>query len=442
MSSGQLSRRSFLGAAAGASLAAGQVLQAQSGRSSSAGANEKLGIGFIGAGGRGRYLMDRFAEADNAQTVAVCDVHAKRLEEGRAKAGDQAKAYHDYRDLLADKRVDAVVVATNGHWHVLPAIDACKAGKDVYLEKPVGTSIGEGRALIEVANKTGKIVYMGTQQRSWPHYQEAVEIIRSGELGEISLVEVFDLENFYPGFGSPADCAPPEPLDWDFWLGPAPKVQFNPNRFRYHYWFFDYGGGWQLDWAVHHYDIVHWAMDVSAPINAVGAGSKLAFADSNTQWPDTFTGACEYAPGPVARNGFQLQYTYRGGCQRPIEGKTHGKVFYGTNGTLALDRYDYRIFSEHRNGKQVIKERRNSSIPEHQVVLRHVNRFVENVRQQKPSEVGIELGHQASNPGHLMNIAWRVGRKINWDAKAERVIDDAEANKLVTRDYRDPWELR
>ena len=173
-----------------------------------------------------------------------------------------------------------MIVATPGHWHVVPTIQACQAGKDVYVEKPLGTTIGEGRAAVDAARKYNRIVQIGTQQRSTEHYQRAAEIVQSGRLGEISEVKVWDYQFFYPGFGSPASCDPPPQLDWDMWVGPSPDVPYNPNRFRNHYWFFDYGGAWQLDWAVHHYDIVHWFMGVDQPVAAMAMGGRRPTASA------------------------------------------------------------------------------------------------------------------------------------------------------------------
>jgi len=180
---------------------------------------------------------------------------------------------------------------------------------------------------------------------------------------------------------------------------------------------------------------------VDEPVAAIGMGSKFAFFEDNTEWPDTFTGACEYPPGPVAKKGFLLNYTFRGGCNRPVEGRTHGKVFHGTNGSLALDRSGYAIYSQTRDGKKVIEEKRGASHSEHNAVVEHVKAFMECVRTRKPSYADIELGHHASNPGHLMNISWRVGRRVRWDAKTEQVIGDPEANAWVTKKYRKPWSL-
>jgi predicted dehydrogenase len=283
---------------------------------------------------------------------------------------------------------------------------------------------------------------MGTQQRSWEHYHQAAEILRSGVLGEISNVEVWDFDNYYPGYGSPPDQAPPDDLDWDFWLGPAPKVAFNPNRLRHHYWFFDYGGGWPVAWAHHHYDIVHWLMAVDKPTSATGFGEKVVYRDSNTQWPDTYEGACIYPPGPVAKQGFLLSYTSRTANQHFRHHSTHGKAFHGAHGSLVLDRTGYELYSEWRDGRKVIVEdRMTSAKSEHEVVKDHINNFIDCVRSRKTPFCDAEVGHLASIPGLLMNISWLTGRRVEWDGQSEQFPGQDDANALITKEYRAPWTL-
>ncbi|MFZ5831686.1 MAG: Gfo/Idh/MocA family protein [Planctomycetota bacterium] len=303
------SRRAFLQSSTlGASaLAAGTwqsgMLYAADARSSP-GPNETVNLGVIGSGGRAGQVMKRMNQVSGTRLIAVADVEDARMDRFNKTFGDgKARHYSDYRKLLEDKDVDAVLVATPGHWHVLPTIHACQAGKDVYVEKPLAHCIAEGRAAVEAAKKYNRVVQIGTQQASWEHYQRAAEIVRSGKLGPITEVKVWDMDYHYPGYGNVADSEPPAGFDWDFWLGPAPKAPYNENRHRHHYWFFDYGNGWQVDWAVHHYQIVHWFMNCDMPLSAVGVGSRYALED-NCQWPDTFSGVCEYPSCGPAPRGF------------------------------------------------------------------------------------------------------------------------------------------
>jgi len=224
-------RRQFLGttAAAAATSWAGAKLFA-AGAGAKPGPNDTINLGWIGCGARGRQILPSFMQHPGARIVAVCDVHSQHLAEVRQQAGgEKILAYRDYRKVLENKDIDAVIIATQAHWHVLITIAACQAGKDVYVEKPLGNFIGEGRFAIEAAKKYDRIVQIGTQQRSREHYHKAAEIIQSGKLGEISEVKVWDYENWWPGVGSPADCDPPAELDWDFYVGPSPYRNYNPN---------------------------------------------------------------------------------------------------------------------------------------------------------------------------------------------------------------------
>ena len=197
-----------------------------------------------------------------------------------------------------------------------------------------------GRRTGEAAKKYKRIVQIGTQQHSSDHYRKAAEIVQSGRLGRIGEVKVWDYINENPGFGVPPDGDPPAELDWDFWLGPSAKVPYNPNRYEHHYWFFDNGGGWTTDWAVHHYDIVHWAMGTRGPLAACGGGGHYCFGkdEDNREWPDTFSGTLEYGPCPAADKGFVLQYTARAGNQHDDYPACNGKCFYGTDATLLVHR--------------------------------------------------------------------------------------------------------
>ncbi len=441
------SRRTFLGSAAAVAAAAAwtgnREASAAEGASSSPG--KTINIGLIGCGGEGRAVMAGHMRCPGTRVVAVCDLNEERLKLGvKATGNDSVATYRDYRKLLEDKDIDAVIVATNDHWHCLCTINACQAGKHVYVEKPLGTSIGEGRAAVKAARKYNRIVQIGTQQHSWPHYQQAVEVIRSGRLGEISEVKVWDYDYLYPGFGSPPDSAPPKEFGeeyWDFWLGPSPKKPYNPNRFNHWYWFFDYAGAWQVDWAVHHYDIVHMALGVTAPKSATASGGMFCFQDTNTEWPDTFSGICEYGPGPVAKKGFLLQYTFRSGCRR--EHRSHGKLFCGTEASLLLDRSGYTITPDiGKPGKEETVENVFRGDAGHvDSLAAHAQVFLDSIRNDRRPPADVEQGHFATNPGHLLNIAWKTGRKIRWDAEKEVIIDDEQANALVTKPYRAPWKL-
>jgi len=399
------------------------------------GANERVGVGFIGVGGRGTWHVRTFRSFPDVEVVAVCDPHQGRVSGAVEAAGGSVKGFKDYRELLNLKEVDAVVVSTTGHWHALPAIHACQAGKDIYVEKPLALTIGEGRAVVTAARKHNRIAMIGTQNRSSPSFQKAVEIVRSGTLGKVGLVHVWANEQWGPkGFGRPDDTEPPKELDWDLWLGPSPKAPYNPNRYFHNFFFWDYGGGWQSEVGVHHYDIVHWAMGCDTPLSCQAAGGKFML-DDNTEIPDTFTAIWEYP-------GFVMTFRTTYANTTAFEQRQRGTIFHGTNGTMVLDGHapGIKIFGETVGGKKVLEDSfTGEDLPEGNVL--HQKEFIRCIKERHHPFADIEMGHKSSVPGHLSNIAYRVGRKIRWDTKAEKVIDDAEANALVTRKYREPWVL-
>jgi len=410
------------------------------------GANDTINLGLIGCGARGRgLLIPRFSAFPGVRFVAVCDVNSKYLAEGRKRAGgDRVAAYSDYRKLLENKDVDAVIIATNQHWHVLTMIAACQAGKDMYLEKPLCNSIGEGPFAIEAARKYGRIVQVGTQQRSQEHYRQAVEMIQAGKLGDISEVRVWDYENYYPGPGSPADCTPPPELDWDFYVGPSPFRPYNTNMYyNYGYdWFRTAGAGHQVAWGVHHFDIVLWAMGVDYPETVYATGGNFAY-QTNHDYPNTFTAVAHFGPGPVAKHGFVLHYSMRTGCRR--ETRSHGKSFMGTNASMLLDRAGYSIVAEPARGAKIPPNdflvTAEQSIQAKDDHLYHFEVFLNNLRNRKAPVANPETCHHATTLGHLMNISWETGRSIRWDAAHQRVIDDPAAQAFVMRPYRAPWKL-
>ncbi len=442
----QRTRREFLGTAGAAATAwAGASLYA-AGASARPGPNDTINMALIGCGARGgNQVMPSFMKLPGVRMVAVCDVNSNHLARGREKAGgDQIATYHDYRKLLEDENIDAVIVATQAHWHVPIAVAACQAGKDVYLEKPLGNSIGEGQYLIEAAKKYDRVVQIGTQQHSMEHYRKAVDIVRSGKLGDISMVEVWDHTYWAPGRGFPADCDPPPELDWDFYVGPAPMQSYNPNiYYNYGYdWFKLSGAGHQVAWGVHHFDIVLWAMGVKYPTAVSAMGGNFAYQD-NFEWPNTFNGMLEFGPGPIAKNGFVLDYTMRMGSRRVR--RSHSKCFYGTEATMVVDRSRISIAPEPK-GKNAPTEGGYLLSEEEEILpaddkFRHSEVFLENIRDRKQPETDAQTGQYATNLGHLMNISWEVGRSIRWDGAKEQVIGDDEADSLVTKPYRKGWEL-
>ena len=291
--------------------------------------------------------------------------------------------------------------------------------------------------MVQAARQHDRIVMIGTQQRNMQCYRDAVEFIHSGKLGKISEVRSWNFENRAPhGYGKPPDQDPPPTIDWNMWLGPAPEVRFNRNRcFSFHF-FWDYGGGWQTDWAVHMYDIIHWAMKADTPISAAASGGKFARND-NTELPDTFEVAFEYP-------GFISLYSYRHGNGRLFEDMWYGNAFFGENGTLVINRDGWRVIPEpvdmHHPEKRKIMRMEAAGGPGSPTEPEHQRKFIEAVKAHKrPDMADVEMGHRSTIPGHLANISFRTRRKVYWDADREKIKDDPQADKLLKPVYREPW---
>ena len=439
-----ITRRTFL-ERTGRSAAIGTTLLASSTTTQRAHAashpNEKVTLGWIGCGNRRKRLIPAFVQLPDVQVAAVCDVNRPRAEVARKlveeHGGARPDIYGDYQRILDRQDIDAVIVATPEHWKCLPTIQACQAGKDVYVEKPLARTIAEGRLMVQAARQHDRIVMIGTQQRNMQCYRDAVEFIHSGKLGKISEVRSWNFENRAPhGYGKPPDQDPPPTIDWNMWLGPAPEVRFNRNRcFSFHF-FWDYGGGWQTDWAVHMYDIIHWAMKADTPISAAASGGKFARND-NTELPDTFEVAFEYP-------GFISLYSYRHGNGRLFEDMWYGNAFFGENGTLVINRDGWRVIPEpvdmHHPEKRKIMRMEAAGGPGSPTEPEHQRKFIEAVKAHKrPDMADVEMGHRSTIPGHLANISFRTRRKVYWDADREKIKDDPQADKLLKPVYREPW---
>jgi predicted dehydrogenase len=432
------------------------------------GANDRITIGLIGCGGMGRSNLQNFMRMPDVQVAAVCDVYefnrnrALKMTESQKGAGPVA-AVDDFRRVLDRKDIDVVIVAPPDHWHAIPTILACEAGKDVYVEKPLSHNIVEGRKMVQAVEKHKRVLQMGTQQRSGAHFQEAVKLVRDGKLGKITRVATWNFGNQSPhGAGNFPDSAPPAGLDWDFYLGPAPKVPFNTNRFIWNFrWFWDYGGGMMTDWGVHLIDIVHWAMNVEAPLTVTAAGSKYAIQD-NRDTPDTIEALYEYP-------GFILTYSNRVLNARPINGHGYGIEFYGTEGTLFVDRSGYEIVPESTgvfeapeawHEKEVAQyeaeQRREWRRPWKPRTMRvapasgetsdqnlsHTRNFLDCVKSRQKPASDAETGHRSTAACLLANVSLRSGRKIKWNAATETIEGDAgDAAKYLTREYRAPWKI-
>ncbi|HBY61399.1 MAG TPA: hypothetical protein DEH78_16375 [Solibacterales bacterium] len=407
------------------------------------GANDRVHVGLIGCGGRGRYVTNFMRQA-GATVSAVCDVWGSKREAGQAWAGEGAAAFSDFRKLLEHKPLDAVVVATPDHWHALPAILACEAGKDVYVEKPLAHNVAEGRAVVEAAKRTRRIVQVGTQQRSAPHYRELQELIRGGRLGQVKFVRVWNYSSLLPaGIGREPDGPAPAEVDWDMYCGPAPLRSFNPLRLGPTYrWFWDYAGGTITDYGIHRFDTVHQIMGEETPAAVSAAGGRFVLNDAG-EMPDTLQVTYEYPSfvlsyeasnvnghGTGGRTAGMRYYNARGAEDRP-----HGEAYYGTLGTVLCDRIGYEIYPAPGSPLERVSK------PAADATALHARAFVECVRSRKGPPLTIEEGHRASAIAHLGNIAFKTGRKLRWDASREIFTGDREATALLRREPRKKWGL-
>lgn len=417
-------RREFLGRMAGAGLGValptilpGRVWSAPTP------ANDRIALGFIGLGGMGTGHLQGFLGHPQVQVLAVCDVfephrlQAKRIVDGRYGNSD-CTAYRDYRDLLAREDIDAVVIATPDHWHTLISLHACQAGKDVYCEKPLTLTIAEGRALVNAVRRYGRVFQVGSQQRSESNFRFACELVRSGRIGRVHTVRTG--YGYGPQGGDGVDQDPPPGLDWDMYLGPAPWVPFNPDRFLGNFrWFYDYSGGKMTDWGAHHNDIAQWGlgMDDSGPVEIEGQGRFPTSGNFDTAiW-------------------FHIEYTYANGVKL-ICGEGHGVRFEGTDGWVHVD----RGFLE-ANPPELLQEKLGPTDVHLYESPGHHQDWLDCIRTRQRPLCDVEIGHRSVTVCHLGNIAIRLGRKLRWDPVQEKFPDDPEANRWLHRPYRAPWHL-
>ncbi len=434
-----ISRRDFNKTAAMA--AAGLALSAGPGARSVLGANDRVGIGLIGAGGMGQGDLRDFLRTGQVDCVAIADPYQPHLDDAATMTFGRAKTYKDFRRVLEHKDINAVIIATPDHWHAIPMIAACEAGKDVYQEKPLSHTLFEGRKMVEAATKHNRVVQVGTQQRSGEHFQKAVELVRSGKIGKVTLAETWIHGNQYPeGIGNPEDSDPPPWFDWDWWLGPAPKRPYNVNRGIYNFrWFWDYSGGILTDWGTHLMDVVHWAMGVDAPKTIMATGGKYVLED-NRETPDTLEVLYQYPASAVSGKEFVARFSNRVANTHGPDGHSYGIQFYGTDGTLFIDRGGYTLWPEaSRQGPERFTSGSVISSGGSAQHYPHVLNFLDCLKSRQKPASDVETMHRSTSAGLLGAIALKLGRKLTWDAQAEQFPGDAEANKLLTKEYRKPW---
>lgn len=387
----------------------------------------KIHMGILGLHGRGKDLLRKFTAWDDVEIAYLCDpdsrVFPAALKALPERHKRQPKCVADLREVLADRNVDAVVVATPDHWHALATVWACQAGKHVYVEKPVSHNLIEGRRMVEAARKHRRVVQVGTQRRSAVFLQEARDYIRSGKLGKIPFARTW-IAGPRPNIGRKADGKIPEGVNYDLWLGPASRRLFNPNRFHYTWhWFWDYGTGELGNNGIHGLDVIRMLLGLDAPHRVSSSGGKL-FYDDDQETPDTQIVAFDFANCTVVWE--HRTWEKAAGRKRPF-----GVEIIGEKGTLIVDDAGWHL----ENGPESLSVKATPTDGPHQ------RNFLDCVVSGKTPAGDIEEGHRSTRLCHLGNIAQRLGRSLRFSGEDESIVDDAEASKLLGRSYSEGFVL-
>ena len=393
------------------------------------GANDRIRMGLIGCGNRGSQIWGFFVKQPQVEPVAVCDVYAPYLEKWKTQSGPETRAYKDFRELLAQREIDAVAIATPDHWHALMTVQACASGKDVYCEKPLSLTVTDGRKMLDAARKHSRIVQTGCQQRSGEHYRQAVDLVRSGKLGEVRAIDAGFMRNATQGF-KPREITGEKPptLDWDMWLGPAPLRPFDPFRCLYNFrWFWDYSGGQMTNWGAHDLDICRWMVGARAPVEIAGVGSRFVLRDGG-ETPDIQNVLYRFDQAVVTWTAREIS-----------AGDPYSIVVHGTLGTMRLNRRGFDIKPE------LTEQRKPAMEPVHvdgaEFEERHIRNFLESIKSRNRPAGDVEEGHLTATMCHLGNISMRIGRSVRWDPQREEAQGDKEASGMLSRPYRSPWKL-
>lgn len=411
-------------------------------------ASDKINIGVIGCNGMGWANTSSLLRINEVDLIGICDVDAnvikKRLTDHSKLRTNKPATYSDYRQLLNNKDIDAVVIGTPDHWHCKIMVDAVKAGKHVYVEKPVANTIAEAKLMVSAQEKTGKIVQAGQWQRSGPHYRKAFDIVRSGVLGKVRLVKVWAYQGWMKPVPVVPDSTTPDGVNYDLWLGPAPKRPFNQNRFHFNFrWFWDYAGGLMTDWGVHEIDIALYAMGAEAPISVMATGGKLAYPDDASETPDTLQAIFQY-------KDFNMLWEHATGIDNGPYNRREGIAFIGNNGTLVVDRGGYEVLVEKESlgysafGKAKMETIETFKKPNELNYLDlHTQNFIDAIKKNDQSALNtpIKSGSVAAINAQMGNIAYRTGSKVFWDASQEKFKDNPTANEMISPVYHNGWEI-
>lgn len=401
-------------------------------------AGDKINIAAIGIKGMGWSDLSAMLRHPEAQCVALCDVDKNVLDSRVAELKQKnitVTAYSDYRKLLEDKNIDAVIIGTPDHWHCKIMVDACMAGKDVYCEKPVGNSIAECKVMVDAQQKYNRVVQVGQWQRSQKHFSDAIEFVRAGKLGNVRLVKAWAYQGWMKPVPVQPDSAPPAGVDYDMWLGPAEKRPFNPNRFHFNFrWYWDYAGGLMTDWGVHMIDYALQGSNAKAPNSIMATGGKFAYPDDAEETPDTLTTVYDFG-------SFNMLWEHATGINDGPYTRDHGVAFIGNNGTLVVDRGGWEVIPEIINGTKKMEAVARQPKVDDGIFL-HTGNFLEVIksRDTKALKCPVQDAAHVATICQMGNIAFRTGRKIYWD-DAKQKFTDKDANKLLAANYHNGFEM-
>lgn len=400
--------------------------------------SDAIRIGAIGINGMGWADTKAILANPQAQLVAICDVDKNVLDTRMTELAPKnikPATYGDYRKLLDDKNIDAIIIGTPDHWHCKIMVDACEAGKDVYCEKPCANSIAECGVMVAAQQKYNRVVQVGQWQHSNKHYKDAMDFAHSGKLGNVRLVKAWAYQGWMKSIPVKPDSAVPAGVDYDMWLGPAQKRPFNPNRFHFNFrWYWDYAGGLMTDWGVHMMDYALLGVNAPLPKSIMASGGKFAYPDDAEETPDTLTTVFEF-------DGYNIQWEHATGINDGPYQRDHGVAFIGNNGTLVVDRGGWEVIPEKVDGKDKMEAVARQQRSDDGLTL-HAKNFIEVMQSRKMEDLHcpIQLAAHVATICQMGNVAFRSGKKIYWDAAAKK-FTDSDANKYLAAEYHNGYKM-
>ena len=403
--------------------------------------SDKINVALIGCRNMGFGILKHHLDTGMVNCVAMCDVDENVLKERsevvKNEYNQSPELFHDFRKVLERKDIDSVIIGTPDHWHCLIMVSACQAGKDVYVEKPMANTIGECNIMVKAANRYNRVVQVGQQQRDGKVFLDSMKLIKSGEIGTLRKINIW--ANFNYGLGTvPVPDGPvPAGVDYDFWLGPAPKRPFNQARFHgswRHYW--DYGGGLMSDWGVHLIDMALWAGDiVEGPKTVMTYAANISKQNMARETFDTMNIV-------YPKKDFVINYDLTAGIQQGPYDSAYGLQFVGEKGILVADRSKYHLYPEWDGEKKEPMTEEVSWDQGHESHREHVDNFLSCIKSREKTSCPPEIGRAAAVHVHIANISARVGQPIlEWDDANNRFTNSEKANEMITPVYRAPWKL-